>query len=464
MIHLNRRKELSAGRMLVFALPSICLALIPFVLNALPLLNFPIGDNYTVVRQNTTISQSGMLLAITTDLQLVGMPDVALNGPRGGPSNGLVDASAGKCLPGTVDIRATGNTKDIRGYSFDLTIDRLSDLQPNAPARPFVNQLETVSTSPDPDPDTGGAFVALPAGPPYYTTASNSVITGTMPVTGTDGTIFTVSGPVSGPDTHQETYTVVVADSNPQLTEARFEFCARIDVDAGDDDNGNDGFITSSPKTGGVESQQVNAIKVLPTPTPTSTLTATPTKTFTPTSTPTPTITNTATPERLLEDTPTSTSTPSPTSTTTATATTTGTPSATFTPTSTPSSTKTPAVPKITPTLTNTPTQTGTPTQTVTPTPTFTALPTHTATPTFTATPDVSDDWPTGTPTATSTPTPTSTPTTTSTATPTSTLTVTPTVTPDLNPPSGEVPKSLDETLEPDAPMRMRVWIPLIRK
>ena len=120
--------------------------------------------------------------------------------------------------------------------------------------------------------------------------------------------------------------------------------------------------------------------------------TPTPTKTVTPTVTPTPSVTPTNTVTPTITPTTTVTSTPTPTVTKTA------------TPTKTPN-----ASPNVTPTTTKTPTVTPTSTVTVTPSVTMTKTPTRTPTKT-----------PTNTPTLTKTPTPT----------PTKTPTITPSNTP----------------------------------
>ena len=144
----------------------------------------------------------------------------------------------------------------------------------------------------------------------------------------------------------------------------------------------------------------INPSSLLPTPTPTTTLTATPTGTLTPTPTNTSTVTPTRTPR--VTKTPTTTVTQSPT------------------PTRTPTSTVT-ATPTITPTTTNTKTPTPTTTLTATPTTTSTVTltPTSTVTPTATATITLSPSL-----SSTATPTPSIT------ATQTPTITRTPTVTP----------------------------------
>ncbi|KAM9997448.1 hypothetical protein ACTFIZ_010960 [Dictyostelium cf. discoideum] len=157
------------------------------------------------------------------------------------------------------------------------------------------------------------------------------------------------------------------------------------------------------------------------TPTPTVTATPTPTETVTPTPTesvnPTPTVT--ATPTETVTPTPTDSSTPTPTESVNPTPTVTATPTETVTPTPTDSSTPTP-----TESVTPTPTVTSTPTETVTPTPTESSTPTETVTPTQTPTETV-----TSTPTVTATPTPTETENPTETATPTPTETENPTET-----------------------------------
>lgn len=165
------------------------------------------------------------------------------------------------------------------------------------------------------------------------------------------------------------------------------------------------------------------AIHILPTGTPTPSLTWTPTATPTPTATQTPTASPTCT--------------PTPTSTPTATPTITHTPSPTprlgaFLPAvfrgSVPTSTPTPS-PTATPTLTRT--------RTATPTPTLTATPTWTATTTPKATKTSTPTWtPTATPTPSSTPTATPTLTRTRTATCTATRTPTPSRTPSRTPTS----------------------------
>ena len=156
---------------------------------------------------------------------------------------------------------------------------------------------------------------------------------------------------------------------------------------------------------------------ILPSPTPTSSVTPTPTNTQTPTQTITQT--PTVTPTASIGQTPTATETqtPTPTNTPTNTETPTQTPSQTVTQTSTVTPT---ASVGQTPTATETSTPTPTNTTTVTPTNTATVTPTNTETPTQTP-----SETPTNTPTntETSTPTPTETPT----NTPTNTASVTPT-------------------------------------
>ena len=172
------------------------------------------------------------------------------------------------------------------------------------------------------------------------------------------------------------------------------------------------------------------------TPTATETQTPTPTNTETPTQTPSQTVTQTSTvtPTASVGQTPTATetSTPTPTSTPSVTPTNTQTATKTPTPTVTPTNTETPTntvTPTITPTNTSTETPTNTPTQTTTETPTST--PTSTQTPTNTVTPTLTNtETPTSTPSSTPTETPTQTPTNTPTNTETPTQTATPTQTP----------------------------------
>jgi hypothetical protein len=191
---------------------------------------------------------------VNTDLELVGMPDCALNPARGSSSDGLVDACAGKCLVGTVDLKATGGSM-LEGFTFDLIVDRLSDQQPASdPARAFINQLETVSTSGTADPDTGSAVAP---GGLFYTTSGNSVIGDGDVLTSLDGSMFSISGPTTL-NAQQDKYEVTVQSASSD--DIRFEYCARIDPNAGDGDNGNDGTITSDPETGGTETQPINVI------------------------------------------------------------------------------------------------------------------------------------------------------------------------------------------------------------
>ena len=138
----------------------------------------------------------------------------------------------------------------------------------------------------------------------------------------------------------------------------------------------------------------------------------------TPTRTVTPTVSVTRTPTPTISVTPTSTRTPTPTRTATPTASVTPTRTATPTPTNTATRTPTPSISvtastSLTPTATATPTITPTPTSTRTPTPTIGVSPTPT--PTNTVTPTVTN---TVTPTVTNTVTPTVTPTVTNTVTP----------------------------------------------
>jgi len=226
------------------------------------------GKTTNVVLASTVFEDN-----ITTDLELVGMPDACafINPCRDGPRDGLVDAIAGKCLVGTVDIGVTGQTNDIRGFFFDLVVDDDSGMQPSsAGIRDFIDQLETVSTRATADPDTGSAPAPGPS--PFYTTsfAGHTVIAGTSGTpfawTALDGTKFEVVGPsapVSKPNSNEVTYRVTISNSNASaLTSARFEYCARLDPLAGDADNGTDGFITSNPETGGTEASPINVIRV----------------------------------------------------------------------------------------------------------------------------------------------------------------------------------------------------------
>jgi hypothetical protein len=183
-----------------------------------------------------------------------------------------------------------------------------------------------------------------------------------------------------------------------------------------------------------------------PTVTPTETPTLTPTETITSTPTETPTETPTLTPTNTITQTPTETITQTPTETPsqTPTETITSTPTNTETPTETPTQTQTQtntATPGLTPTSTPAPTETPTetPTNTVTPTPTITDTPTQTPTVTTTET-STQTPTPTLTPTASITETPTNTPTSTPTLTPTDTPTGTPTNTPSNTETSTQTP------------------------
>jgi hypothetical protein len=210
------------------------------------------------------------------DLELFGMPDVALfratPPPRGvGGADGLVDAIAGRCLVGTVEIRAFGNDDDVRGIFFDLVPDRQSNQQPSpGPFRDFIDRLETVGSTTSADPDTGSA--AVPEGG-FWTTTDN-VITGTAAspfrIQTLDGTWFEVVGPTAGPNAGEETYRVTVCGvtctnssvgNASAIADARFEYCARLDPLAGDSDDGDDGTITSTPQTGGTETSPINVVQ-----------------------------------------------------------------------------------------------------------------------------------------------------------------------------------------------------------
>ncbi len=187
-------------------------------------------------------------------------------------------------------------------------------------------------------------------------------------------------------------------------------------------------------KMGGTWSMNDDPVMPTDTPTPTMTPTEIPTDTPTPTMTPTEIPTDTPTPTMTPTETP--TDTPTPTATETPTEIPTDTPTPTMTPTEihtdTPTPTMTPTeIPTDTPTPTMTPTEIPTDTLTPTATETPTEIPTDTPTPTMTPT-EIPTDTPT--PTATETPTeiPTDTPTPTATETPTEipTDTPTPTMTP----------------------------------
>ena len=222
------------------------------------------GKGRSSATTETIMAVTNFMGHVNTDLELVVMPDVALYRstppPRGG--DGLTDAIAGLCLVGTVDLNGVGQTNDIRGFTFDLVVDKQSNQQgPTNALKDFIDQLETVTIGNTADTDTGSS--EAPGG--YYTTAGNSIISGNpFLVTSADGTIFEVSGPTDGPDGGEITYAVTVSLSNPStLEEARFEYCARININAGDEDNGTDGFITSDPETGGTEASPINVIKRL---------------------------------------------------------------------------------------------------------------------------------------------------------------------------------------------------------
>jgi len=226
------------------------------------------------------IDSSGAVLAstvfedhIATDLELYGMPDVGPSARGVGGSDGLVDAIAGRCLVGTVEITATGNDNDIRTFFFDLVVDRQSSHQGTGSVlKNFIDRLERVSTRSTIDHDTGGA-----ADSPGNFFTTGAVITGTVHFTSLDGTVFQVVGPTAGPDPGEDIYRVTVcgavcpdgAAGNPSaITSARFEYCARININAGDNDNGTDGFITSDPETGGTESSPINVVPLTDTSPP----------------------------------------------------------------------------------------------------------------------------------------------------------------------------------------------------
>jgi hypothetical protein len=216
---------------------------------------------------------------IVTDLELVGQP-LATCAPNRPPAHGsspptpshghdgLVDAVAGLCLVGTVDIRDTDPNGSIQGFSFMLSPALLSGLQGGG-LRPFINHLETVDIRPDTaDPDVGNSPADDGQGGCasncFYTTDGNVMIPndGTVfNMTSQDGTNFSVQriGTSSHGPTLEEDYWVTVLSDTPS---ARFEYCGRIDPDAGDGDNGNDGWIDSSPETGGEEVSPINICQI----------------------------------------------------------------------------------------------------------------------------------------------------------------------------------------------------------
>jgi len=233
-------------------------------------------DPATVVKSRGKIT--GTILAttvfadnITTDLEMVGMPDAFVctppAEPRHGASDGLVDALAGRCLVGTVDVKATGNDNDVRGFTFDLVIDIKSNHQsPGNELLPFIDRLETVDVDGVADHDTGSAVAPDGTGscvsPCFYTTAGNTVINAGDVITSLDGTKFEIGPVTSDPVSGEDVYPVTVSNTNPSaLLGARFEYCARLNVNAGDADNGTDGFVTSDPETGGTEASPINVCK-----------------------------------------------------------------------------------------------------------------------------------------------------------------------------------------------------------
>jgi len=221
---------------------------------------------------------------ITTDLELVGMPDAqcgAVRPPAHGSSpptpshghDGLVDALAGRCLVGTVDVQATGNDNDIGGFYFDLDIDIQSHHQgPGNALEPFIDWLEWIGIQGTADPDVGSSQADDGTGgcasDCFYTT-TGFLGAGKIPDDGTsaswtalDGTMFTIQKIGPGDKAGEDRYRVTVDAANPQITEARFEYCARINPDAGDGDLGTDGFITSDPETGGTEASPINICRI----------------------------------------------------------------------------------------------------------------------------------------------------------------------------------------------------------
>lgn len=222
---------------------------------------------------------------IVTDLELVGMPDAlcgATRPPAHGSSpptpshghDGLVDALAGKCLVGTTDVQATGNDNDVRGFYFDLEIDIESFHQgPGNTLLPFIDRLETVAIANMADSDVGSSQADDGTGGCvsncYYTTLGNTLIPddGTvLPWQSLDGTWFDVQligpGNMAGEDRYRITVSSDTAKNPSALLAARFEYCARINPNAGDGDLGTDGFITSDPVTGGTEASPINICRL----------------------------------------------------------------------------------------------------------------------------------------------------------------------------------------------------------
>jgi hypothetical protein len=233
----------------------------------------------------TVLATSRFRDNITTDLELVGMPDAqcgANRPPAHGSSpptpshghDGLVDALAGKCLVGTVDVTATGNDDDVRGFYFDLDIDIESFHQgPGNALEPFIDWLEWIGIRNTADPDVGSSQADDGTGgcasDCYYTTTGFTGA-GMIPNDGTtaswqslDGTWFSIQRSGSGNMAGEDRYRITVDPAmNPQITSARFEYCARINPNAGDEDLGTDGFITSDPETGGTEASPINVCRI----------------------------------------------------------------------------------------------------------------------------------------------------------------------------------------------------------
>lgn len=222
---------------------------------------------------------------IVTDLELVGMPDAqcgANRPPAHGSSpptpshghDGLVDALASKCLVGTTRVTASGNDDDVRGFYFDLDIDIMSHHQgPGNTLLPFIDRLETVDVANAADPDVGSSQADDGTGGCasncYYTTAGNTLIPSdgsTLSWQALDGTWFDVvrlgPGNMAGEDRYRVTVSADGAKNPNALETATFEYCARINPNAGDGDLGTDGFITSDPETGGTEASPINVCRV----------------------------------------------------------------------------------------------------------------------------------------------------------------------------------------------------------
>lgn len=225
-------------------------------------------DPTTIVASGASKS-SGTVLAngvmgsgnVRTDLQLVSQPDSEVCTPPRpkDPTHGAADALAGTCLVGTVDLTAIGNNPTLQGFGFEIVTDQQSIHQgPGNIPIDFINGIEIVDSQFIPDSATG----STPFGDEWYVATGETIPTDEIPFTmqSIDGTWYNIQGSENGNTVSYNVTVDPILNPDP-ITVTTFEYCARINENAGDSDNGRDGSITSTPETGGTELSPINVCK-----------------------------------------------------------------------------------------------------------------------------------------------------------------------------------------------------------